>query len=139
MESRPYRVFVSHGSDDRWVASQIAKCLRELGADTFLDETNIPKGSNFKRIIHQEIALSNEVVALFTPWSVKRSWVWIEMGAAWILERPIIAVFHGMELSDLDQNGQGKGMLEDINALKLNDMERYLMEVASRVKGGKHA
>ena len=139
MSDRPYRVFVSHGSDDKWIAGQIARRLGELGADTFLDETNIPKGANFKQIIHKEIALSDEVVALFTPWSAKRSWVWIEMGAAWGQNKPVVAVFHGMELNDLDQSGQGKGMLEDINALKLNDIEQYLVEVATRVNGGKHA
>ena len=78
MPHNPYRVFVSHGSDDSWIAAQIAKCVRGLGADTFLDETSIPKGANFRQIIHQEIASSNEVIALFTPWSAKRSWGWIE-------------------------------------------------------------
>jgi hypothetical protein len=134
----PYRVFVSHGSDDRWIAAQIAKALRELGADTFLDESSIPKGANFKQIIHKEIALSNEVVALFTPWSAKRSWVWIEIGAAWGQDKPVVAVFYGMELSDLEQNGQGKGMLEDINVLQLNDVDKYLAEVAARINGAKH-
>jgi hypothetical protein len=28
-----------------------------------------------------------------------------------------------MELTDLEQNGQGKGMLEDINVLQLKDIE----------------
>ncbi|HTR35021.1 MAG TPA: toll/interleukin-1 receptor domain-containing protein [Bryobacteraceae bacterium] len=139
MSATPYRVFVSHGSDDRWIAGQIARRLGELGAETFLDETNIPKGANFRQIIHREIALSNEVVALFTPWSAKRSWVWIEMGAAWGQSKPVVAVFHGMGLDDLDQNGQGKGMLEDINTLKLNDIEQYLAEVATRVNGANHA
>jgi hypothetical protein len=139
MLKQPYRVFVSHGSDDRWIAGQIAQCLRDLGADTFLDETSIPKGANFKRIIHKEIAQSDEVVALFTPWSAKRSWVWIEMGAAWGQDKPIVAVFYGMALTDLEQSGQGKGMLEDINVLQLNDIERYLAEVATRANGAKHA
>lgn len=138
MVPQSYRVFVSHGSDDRWIAAQIAKCLREIGAETFLDETNIPKGANFKQIIHREIALSNEVVALFTPWSAKRSWVWIEMGAAWGQDKPVVAVFYGMALSDLEENGQGKGMLEDINVLQLNDIQQYLAEVAIRVNGAKH-
>lgn len=139
MMNTPYRVFVSHGSDDRWIAAQIAKCLRDLGAETFLDETSIPKGANFKQIIHKEIALSSEVVALFTPWSAKRSWVWIEMGAAWGQDKPVVAVFYGMELRDLEQSGQGKGMLEDINVLQLNDIEKYFPEVAARVNGAKHA
>src|SRR5258708_6936598 len=138
-EDRLYRVFVSHGSDDRWIAAQIAKRLRDLGAETFLDETSIPKGANFKQIIHKEIKLSSEVVALFTPWSAKRSWVWIEMGAAWGQDKPVVAVFYGMELRDLEQSGQGKGMLEDINVLQLNDIEKYFSEVAVRVNGGKHA
>lgn len=134
-----YRVFVSHGTDDHWIAAQIAKCIREAGADTFLDESSIPKGGNFKQIIHKEIALSNEVVALFTPWSAKRSWVWIEMGAAWGQDKPVVAVFQGMTLHDLEQSGQGKGMLEDINVLQLNDIDRYFTEVAQRANGARHA
>jgi hypothetical protein len=128
-----YRVFVSHGKDDRWIAGQIARCVREQGADTFLDETNIPKGANFKQIIHREIAASQEVIALFTPWSAKRSWVWIEIGAAWGQDKPVVAVFHGMEVRDLEESGQGKGMLEDINVLQLNDIDRYFAELALRI------
>jgi len=139
MLQKPYRVFVSHGSDDRWIAGQIAKRLRDLGADTFLDETSIPKGANFKQIIHKEIAQSDELVALFTPWSAKRSWVWIEMGAAWGQDKQVVAVFYGMELIDLEQSGQGKGMLEDINVLQLNDVERYFTEVSIRMNGATHA
>lgn len=139
MLQKPYRVFVSHGSDDRWIAEQIARHLSDLGADTFLDETNIPKGANFKQIIHKEIAQSNEVVALFTPWSAKRSWVWIEIGAAWGQDKPLVGVFYGMGLIDLEHGGQGKGILEDINVLQLNDIERYFTEVAIRVNGAKNA
>jgi hypothetical protein len=133
-----YRVFVSHGSDDSWIAAQIARCIRDLGADTFLDETSIPKGANFKQTIHREIASSNEVIALFTPWSAKRSWVWIEIGAAWGQDKPVVAVFHGMGLGDLEESGQGKGMLEDINVLQLNNIELYLTQLANRVNGANH-
>lgn len=93
MRPKRYKIFVSHGSDDSWIAAQIARRVQELGADTFLDETNIPKGANFRQIIHSEIAQSDEVIALFTPWSSKRSWVWIEIGAAWGQGKPIVAVF----------------------------------------------
>lgn len=138
MTQNRYKVFVSHGSDDGWIAAQVAKCVRDLGAETFLDETNIPKGGNFKQIIHREIASSNEVIALFTPWSAKRSWVWIEIGAAWGQGKPVVAVFYGMEFGDLEESGQGKGMLEDINVLQLNDIEQYFTELAERVSGGNH-
>jgi hypothetical protein len=61
------------------------------------------------------------------------------MGAAWGQNKPVVAVFYGMELKDLDANGQGKGILEDINVLRLNDIEQYFTQLASRVNGATHA
>ncbi len=130
-----YKVFVSHGRGDLWIACQISKELQLLGVSAFLDQTNIPKGSpNFKTIIRDEISMSRELIALFTPWSAMRSWVWIEMGAAWSREIPILAVFHGMEVDDLDETGQGKAILEEINVLKLNDFDAYLKQLRARVE-----
>jgi hypothetical protein len=128
-----YRVFVSHGIEDVWVASQIAKSIENVGASTFLDVTDIPKGSNFKQIIQNEIGVSDELIALFTPWSARRAWMWIEMGAAWGQGKPVIAVFYGMAVSDLEESGQGKAILDDINVLQLNDLESYVRELADRV------
>jgi hypothetical protein len=135
MTRRGYQVFISHGSEDAWVAGQIAKSIREVGAVPFLDATDIPKGAKFKRIVHREIGSSDELIALFTPWSAKRSWVWIEIGAAWSLEKPVVAVFYGMKVTDLEGSGQGKGILEDINVLDLNDFDSYLRELSARNAG----
>ena len=104
-----YKVFVSHGSKDIWLAGQIAKEVQATGALTFLDEASIPKGCrNYKKRLRDEIAASQELIALFTPWSSMRSWVWIEIGAAWSREVPILAVFYGMQVNDLDETGQGQ-------------------------------
>jgi TIR domain len=130
-----YKIFVSHGSQDLWLAGQIAKEVAECGATPFLDETNIPKGSpNFKQVIRAEISVSRELIALFTPWSAMRSWVWIEMGAAWDREIPILAVFYGMTVNDLDKTGQGKAILEDINIIHLNDFGTYLRQLTARTR-----
>jgi hypothetical protein len=134
MAKKKYKVFVSHGTQDNWVARKMAKCIQEVGAATFLDQTNIPKGANFRQIIHKEIAACQELVALFTPWSAKRSWVWIEIGAAWGQEKPVLAVFYGMSVSDLEDSGQGKAILEDINVINLNDFQTYLSQLAARIK-----
>jgi hypothetical protein len=112
----------------------MAKCIQEVGAATFLDQTNVPKGANFRQIIHKEIAACQELVALFTPWSAKRSWVWIEIGAAWGQEKPVLAAFYGMSVSDLEDSGQGKAILEDINVIDLNDFGTYLSQLAARIK-----
>jgi TIR domain len=139
MEQLSYKVFVSHGTDDRWVAGRIAAEIRDRGARTFLDETDIPKGADFKRIIHGEIASSNELIALFTPWSAKRAWVWIEMGAAWGQGKPVVAVFYGMKASDLEASGQGKAILEDFNVLELNAIGAYFDELGKRIGGSNNA
>ena len=135
MQEVGYNVFLSHGKHDSWVAAQIAKVIRETGANVFLDETDIPKGADFKQHIRQEIRRSNEMITLFTPWSAKRSWVWVEIGAAWINKIPVVVVFYGMDASDLEDSGQGKAILEDINILKLNDFESYVNELHQRVGG----
>lgn len=114
-----YKIFISHGSQDIWLAGQIAKEIQGVGASTFLDETNIPKGCrDYKKTIRNEISESQELIAIFTPWSSMRSWLWIEIGAAWNREIPILAVFYGMQVNDLDETGQGKAILEDINIIK---------------------
>jgi hypothetical protein len=139
MDDRPYKVFLSHGADDGWIARQLAKEIHKVGADSFLDSTNIPKGADFKRIIHREIAASSELLALFTPWSAKRSWVWIEIGAAWGQGKPVVAVFYGMNPKDLDDSGQGKAILEDINVMNIDEVDSYLTELAERANGGSDA
>ncbi|HEX7722371.1 MAG TPA: toll/interleukin-1 receptor domain-containing protein [Pyrinomonadaceae bacterium] len=129
-----YKVFISHGSEDLWLARQVAKEIQAVGGFAFLDESNIPKGSpNFKNVIREEISSSKELIALFTPWSATRSWVWIEIGAAWSRDIPILAVFHGLQLTDLDQS-QGKAILDDINVIRLNEFDRYLGELSVRIK-----
>ena len=129
-----YKVFVSHGSQDIWLAGQISKEIQGVGASTFLDETNIPKGSpNYKKIIRNEIKESQELIAVFTPWSSLRSWVWIEIGAAWNQEIPILAVFYGMSVSDLDETGQGKAILEDINIININEFNSYIEQLHTRI------
>jgi hypothetical protein len=140
MARQPYRVFVSHGSHDHWVAVQIARAVSEAGAETFLDEMNIPKGSNFKKQIKEEIDRSDELIVLFTPWSRMRSWVWVEVGAAWGKGIPVIAIFYGMKASELDDGGQGKAILEDINLVELdglaglNEYEKYIKELGCRAR-----
>ena len=129
-----YNVFVSHGSDDLWVAAQISKELRYLDVSPFLDQTDIPLGTpDFQKVIHDNILSAHELIALFTPWSKMRSWVWIEIGAAWGRSIPILAVFYGMNLEDLDTSGQGRAVLEHTNNIQIDDFENYLFQLKERL------
>ncbi|MEX1185921.1 MAG: toll/interleukin-1 receptor domain-containing protein [Gemmatimonadaceae bacterium] len=132
----PYKVFISHGADDTWLAAQMGHCIEEAGCTTFLDVRDIAKGADFKAVVKGELSQSAELVALFTPWSAKRSWVWIELGAAWVQGQPVVAVFHGMWISDLRAGEQGAAILEDINAVRLNDFDAYLEQLKARGTAG---
>jgi TIR domain len=129
------RVFISHGKLDSWLASQIAARVRLCGSTTFLDETDIAKGDDFKKRIHAEIVKCSELVALFTPWSAQRFWVWVEVGAAWGQGKRVVAVLYGVTVDDLERLGGSKAILEDINIVQLNDFEAYLAELAQRCAG----
>ena len=129
-----YKVFVSHGSGDAWIAWQIGRRIREdCGAIAFLDVDDIASGDDFKRRIHAEIKVSRELLALFTPWSAGRSWVWIEVGAAWAQEKRVVAVLHGLSIPEFEKIAGGKGVFEDIHIIQLNELDGYLSELLSRV------
>src|SRR5437588_13073685 len=119
-----YRIFVSHGGADAWVASQIAARLRQLGAETFVDDNDLAKGDDFKHIIREQVTKSDELLALFTPWSRQRNWVWVEIGAAWVNQKRIVAVLYEVTLADLDSGG-GRAVLNDLNLVRINDIEAY--------------
>ena len=134
-ESTSYRVFVSHGQEDSWVAGQMAARIRECGSTTFLDENDVATGDDFKRRIHAELAQCAELVVLFTPWSAHRNWVWVEVGAAWALDRRIVAVLYGTSIDELEKKGGSKAILEDVNLIGMNDFDGYLSELAARCAG----
>lgn len=131
----PARVFISHGKLDAWLAAQIGARVRSCGSSTFLDETDIAKGDDFKKRIHAEIACCSELVALFTPWSAQRFWVWVEVGAAWGQGKRVVAVLYGISVDELERLGGSKAILEDINIVELNDFEAYLVELTKRCAG----
>lgn len=135
MPNAEHKVFVSHGKPDAWLAQQLAKEIRARGANTFLDETDIPKGANFKSIIREQVAGCSELVAIFTPWSAQRFWVWSEVGAAWGQNKTVVAILYGLKVKELEEIGESKAVFEDINILDLNDADRYLAELERRVRG----
>ena len=135
MESGPeYKIFISHGSADAWIARQMGRRIREdCRALTFLDVEDVASGDDFKQRVHSEIRAARELVALFTPWSARRAWVWIEVGAAWAQEKRVVAVLHGLSIPEFEEIAGGKGVFEDIHIIHLNDFDQYIAELSGRV------
>jgi hypothetical protein len=125
---------VSHAGDDLWVAEQIARCVEDCGATTFLDRRDIAAGDNFKQRIHAEMPRCNELLALFTPWSRRRAWVRHEIGMADMLNKRIVCVFYQVTIADFDNDDDGRGPLDDLNIIDINHFETYTKALKRRVK-----
>jgi len=131
-----YRVFFSHSHKDRWIARQCARLIEEGGkphVGVFVDEKEIEGGQSIPEAVRAGIEQCDEFVVLLSRYSKDRPWVLIEMGAAWGLRKPIVAI--------IDKIGP-KEMPDIINAYKaidLNDFDQYITQLLKRVKtGGKY-
>lgn len=77
--SKPYQVFVSHATADRWLATTICEKIESTGATTFRDDRDIDGGADIPETIRAEIKRSRELVVLLTPNSADRPWVLLEV------------------------------------------------------------
>ena len=114
---------------------QIARRIRQdARAETFLDVFDIAKGDDFETKIFEMLPNCDELVALLTPWSVNRNWVWTEIGAARVMGKRILGVLYGVRIETLSKDGGGMACLSYKNVLSINEFETYLAELKKRVK-----
>jgi len=130
---KPRLVFVSHGGADTWVARQIEREIREAGAEAFLDESNIGIGEDFPEAIRAYLQRADELLVLLTPWSVRRPWVWVEVGAAFQRAILIVGVLHGLSPDELRSDTSIPIFLLERNLINLNDIQRYFEQLRRRV------
>lgn len=135
MDKNPiiYRVFISHSSEDTWVAKQLARILRDHGASTFLDEADVEYGDDFEDRILEAARSSQEMLVLLTPWALKRPYIWLEIGAVWGLGRRVVGVLHGLSPSELVTQDGTPALLKRIDLVQLNRVDEYLNQVGARV------
>jgi hypothetical protein len=128
-----YRVFISHGWHDRWIAAQMARRIREdTGAEAFIDIFDLKKGDRIEDKILSELPRCNELVVLLTPWSVRRNWVWTEVGGAWSLGKRVVGVFYGLNIADIEREHGGMAALAPTNCLGLDEFDDYISELKAR-------
>ena len=128
-----YLVFISHSSEDTWVARQLSHRIRHFGADTFLDEADVEYGDDFEDRILEAARNSQELLVLLTPWALKRPYIWLEIGAIWGLGRRVVGVLHGVSANELVTQDGTPALLKRIDLVKLNDVDGYLDQVQARV------
>ncbi len=137
-------VFISHSSEDTWVARQIAREISLKGAKPFLDEADIEIGSDFVEVILKNIENSIELLVLYTPWAAESDYVKMEIGAASSLGKRISVVLHGISVEDFKKPKEDEPSymehLKKTRIIKLNDIDQYFKQLEIRVasEGGKN-
>jgi nucleoside 2-deoxyribosyltransferase len=96
-DQRP-SIFLSYSQSDAEFAKKVRKVLSCLEVRIFTHE-ELSAGENWQEKLKAEIKSADLVIALATPKTLDSSWVLQELGAAWALKKPIIAI--GSSRSDL--------------------------------------
>ena len=126
-----YTVFISHSSQDTWVAQQIRKQIEKTGAHTFLDKGHILAGDDFEDKIFKALQDADEMLVLLTPKAITREYIWSEIGAARVREIRIVSILYGLETADL----VNKPILTRTDFIQINqDIDRYFEQLQTRVE-----
>jgi hypothetical protein len=127
-----YRVFISHGWHDRWVASQMHRLLAVRDVDAFIDIYDIEHGDRIAEAVKKGIDTSDELLCLITPWSVNRNWIWVEMGMMLAKNCRVTAVLYGITMAEIRDMHGGLTFLSDSNMADINGFDAYIDQVANR-------
>jgi len=128
--SKPYQVFISHATSDKWIAKVLCDKIESAGAITFRDDRDIAGGDDIPEEIRRQIKESREMVVLLTPESVGRIWVALEVGGAWCWSKSvrILLVMYHVAVDPIPD------MIKNKKAISLNDFDQYLSELQERVR-----
>lgn len=128
---KPYQVFVSHATADKWLARAVCDRIESTGATTFRDDRDIRGGDDIPEEIRRQIKQSKELVVLLTPESIERQWVTLEVGAAWGWSKRVRIIILMCHVS-VDPIPD---MIRNKKAIPLNDFDHYVGELTQRVRG----
>jgi hypothetical protein len=132
-EKNEWLVFVSHAGTDTWIAKRIAEMIEANGGKTFLDEAHIDAGEDFEERILLALDDADELLVLLTPWSLKRPYVWAELGAAWSKRKPIIVVLYGLSPEELTTQASVPIFIKRRDLIDLNQFDVYLDQLNRRM------
>jgi hypothetical protein len=82
-------IFISHASEDSEIAKEFASMFEKRRIESFVANFNVFAGADWNNQVKEEIYKSDELLLILSPDAMKSNWVLIEVGAAWILGKPI--------------------------------------------------
>src|SRR5690348_12991597 len=92
MAKRKPRVFLSHSTQDQWIAERLKEKIEEIGVEVWLDALDLPGGQNVKERIREGMRACTECLILLSPASRDSHWVAHEGGLADAYGKPTAVV-----------------------------------------------
>ncbi len=93
------RVFISHAVTDAQFAKELAQLIQEADASCHVFVASRPgdilPGQEWPEAVQRELRDADVYLALLTPSSITRPWVWFEIGAAWMSDKLLVPVVAG--------------------------------------------
>lgn len=89
---RNLRVFLSYDSADAAYARQLHRILSQRLNLRIFTSDKLSAGEDWKSKLKHELAQCDIFVVLLSPNSAQSAWVLQELGAAWMLEKPILPI-----------------------------------------------
>jgi hypothetical protein len=111
----------------------MASLIAAAGAKPYIDFYDIKKGDRILDEVEQGIRDAHELVALLTPWSIDRNWVWVEIASAWGQGKRYTGVLYGLTTEKIDKEHGGVAILGPTNLASLDEFDDYLAELKARV------
>lgn len=91
--NRVRQIFLSYASRDRDRALALARRLRqEPGLKVFVSDDDLAVGDDIGAKMRSALRDSDAIVALVTRSYLESDWTGAELGAAWMLDKPVVAV-----------------------------------------------
>ncbi len=96
-------IFISHASKDYEIANEFASMFEKKEIRSFVANLDILAGTDWDNQLKEEIHKSDELLLILSPEAMKSNWVLLEVGAAWILGKPITPAIMYIDLNTLPE------------------------------------
>jgi hypothetical protein len=126
-------VFVSH-SGALPLARRLARRARRAGADVFLDVSGIDVGDPASTTVKEALKRCREIVVVYTRRALRRPWIWLEIGGAWVNDGRIVIVLSGVSISTFQQSASVPAFIRDIDVIRAADTGRYFDQLRERLR-----
>jgi hypothetical protein len=96
-------VFISYSTLDSAIATDLSDIFDKQGLSSFMARKSLSGGDEWQESIRQALIRSKVILILLTPHSITSQWVLIEVGASWVLGKPIFPCINEVDVNELPE------------------------------------